>query len=59
MHGEKGKAQVDRVDVLHDPYRARTFRVFIVARILLANFAMLEFDSGADGDIKGEHSPPD
>jgi hypothetical protein len=33
--------------------------VCIVARILLANFAMLEFDSGADGDIKGEHSPPD
>jgi hypothetical protein len=25
---------------------------------MLARF-MLEFDSGADGDIKGEHSPPD
>jgi hypothetical protein len=31
----------------------------LLHKFFLASFAKLEFNCGADGDIKGEHSPPD
>ena len=59
MHGEKERHKL--IESMFSTTLIAPARSVCVSlhEFFLANFAMLEFDSGADGDIKGEHSPPD